>query len=188
MTHCHHRLSWNTPPTASLHSHPLFGLHKCSASFDECQQALFFPPGGIQRHPFASYTFPYQTPFCHAAPLLPSVTWQQNIMECWWEGSASTSVSSTFTSDIVGQHYEIGGISFRSAISEVYSLRESRSVFSRELLQLFFRNLCHGLAKWPPTAGKYSPCIRMTNMVCRCSWRQGIIFMFSFGSENKRLY
>ena len=27
--HCHH--CWNTPPTASLRSHPLFGLHKHSA-------------------------------------------------------------------------------------------------------------------------------------------------------------
>ena len=35
---------WNAPPTASLCSQPLFSLHKCSASVDECQWVPFFPP------------------------------------------------------------------------------------------------------------------------------------------------
>jgi len=40
----HYHLCWNTPPTVSLFSHPLFGLQKHSASIDECQW-LFFPHG-----------------------------------------------------------------------------------------------------------------------------------------------
>jgi len=36
---CH---CWNTPPTASLCSQPLFGLHKCSVSIDECERVHFF--------------------------------------------------------------------------------------------------------------------------------------------------
>jgi len=33
---------------------------------------------------------PCQMPFCQTAPLLPFVTWQQNVMEYCQEGSAST--------------------------------------------------------------------------------------------------
>jgi len=33
---------WNTPPTASLCSHPLFVLHNCSSSINECQWVHFF--------------------------------------------------------------------------------------------------------------------------------------------------
>ena len=36
---CH---CWNTPPTASLCTYPLFGLHKHSESIDECQWVPFF--------------------------------------------------------------------------------------------------------------------------------------------------
>jgi len=45
-----------TLPTASLYSHPLFSLHRCSASIHGCQWVPF------QFHPFASPAFPYQTP------------------------------------------------------------------------------------------------------------------------------
>ena len=38
--HCHH--CWNGPLTASLYSHPLFGLHKCWASIDKCEWMQFF--------------------------------------------------------------------------------------------------------------------------------------------------
>ena len=42
LSHCCHHC-WNTPSTASLCSHPLFGLCKHSASIDECQWVPFFP-------------------------------------------------------------------------------------------------------------------------------------------------
>ena len=71
---------------------------------------------GIQLHPFASYALPCQTPFCQTAPLLPSVTWQQHVIEYWWEGSTSTAIPPTFAFDFVGQHHKIGHITFRSAL------------------------------------------------------------------------
>ena len=107
---------WNALPTASLCSHPLFGLYKRSASINECQWVPFFPHGGIQWHTLTSYTFPCQMPFCQTAPLLPSVTRQQHVMECWWQGSASTAIPPTSTSDIGSKHHKIGGITFGTAL------------------------------------------------------------------------
>jgi len=54
--------------------------------------------------------------FCQTAPILPSVTQQQNVMEKWWEGSASTAIPSTSASDVVSHHNKIGGIIFRQAL------------------------------------------------------------------------
>ena len=42
VTHCCCCHCWNTPPTTSLWSHPLFGVHKCSSRIDECQGVQFF--------------------------------------------------------------------------------------------------------------------------------------------------
>jgi len=60
-----------------------------------------FLHGGIQWHTFVPYALPCQMPFCQASPLLPSVTWQQNAMGYWWEGSASTAIPPTSTSDVM---------------------------------------------------------------------------------------
>ena len=60
-------------------------------------------------------------PFCQTAPLLPSVT-QQHVTEYWWEGSATTAILPTSTSNITGQHHKTGGITFGAAlIYDVYS-------------------------------------------------------------------
>ena len=56
---------------------------------------LSLPRGGIKFYPPASYTLPCQMPFCQTTPLLPSGTWQQNGMECWWEGSTSAAIPPT---------------------------------------------------------------------------------------------
>ena len=66
-----------------------------------CVQFLLH--GGNQWHSFASHTLPCQMLFCQTAALLPSVTWQQNVMECWWESSTSA-IPPPSTSDILGQH------------------------------------------------------------------------------------
>jgi len=79
-------------------------------TFSKCQCVPFFLHGGIWCCPFVSYALPCQTPFYQTAPLLPSVTQQQNVMEYWREGSASTAVPPTSASDVVGQHNKIGGI------------------------------------------------------------------------------
>jgi len=112
---CHCRHCWNTPPTTSLCSHPLFGLQKRSARVDECLRLSFFPHPGIQWHASASHALPCQTPFCQTAPLLPSVTQQRHVTEYWWEGSTTTAIPPTSTSDILGKYNKIGGITFRAS-------------------------------------------------------------------------
>ena len=92
------------------------GLHKHSASGDECQSAIFFLHGGIQLLTFASYTLLSQMPFCRPALLLPSVTQQQNVLGYWQEGSTSAATPPTSTSDIMGQHNKTGGITFGAAL------------------------------------------------------------------------
>ena len=94
-------------PTASLCSHSLFGFHKHSTSIDECQWMRYFLHGRIQFHLFASFALSRQIPFCQT--LLPSVSRQQHVMAHWWEGSTSTAIPATSTSDIVGQRNKIGG-------------------------------------------------------------------------------
>ena len=47
---------------------------------------------------------------CQTVPVLPSVTHQENVMEYWWEGSASSAITSTSASDVMGQNNKIGGI------------------------------------------------------------------------------
>ena len=71
----------------------------------------------IQFHPFASYAPTCQTLVCQTAPLLPSVTWQQRVMEYWFESSTSTAIPPTSTSDIAYQHCKIGGVTFRAALT-----------------------------------------------------------------------
>ena len=122
VTHCHCRHYWNAPPTTSLRSHPLFALHKHSARIHKCWWVLLFLHAGISSHTLSSYTVPCQMPFCQIAPLLPSVAWQQNVMVYWWEGSTSTAVTPTSASGIVGQRNKIGGIIFRAALIDSFSV------------------------------------------------------------------
>jgi len=107
MIHCHCHHSWNTSPISSL-----CDLRKHSASLSECQWVTFFPHAGIQWHVFASSILPCQAPFCHATPLLPSVSRRQNVMEYWWEGSTSTAIPPISASDVVGQHNKIARVTF----------------------------------------------------------------------------
>jgi len=41
---------------------------------------------------------------------------QQNVAECWWEGSICTDVPPTSTSHVVSQHGKIRSIAFRAAL------------------------------------------------------------------------
>ena len=66
--------------------------------------------------PLSSYTLPCQMSFCQIVLLLSSVTRQQNVMEYLWEGSIATDLPSPSTSDVVGQHNKIEGITFRAAL------------------------------------------------------------------------
>ena len=77
---------------------------QCSASVNGCN---FFPQEGIQWCTFASLALACQTPFCHSAPLLQSVTWQQ-------DGSSTSTVEPTSTSDIESWCNKTGDVIFRS--------------------------------------------------------------------------
>ena len=68
---------------------------------------------------FALYALPCQTPFYQTAPVLSSVTQQQNVKGYWWEGSTSTAVPPTSATYIMGQYNEIGGIIFRAALVQM---------------------------------------------------------------------
>ena len=88
MTHCSCHHCWNASPTASLCSHPLFGLH-------EIQQALVNVSGlhfSTGRNSVTHLCFIYTSTLdvIVSVPLLPSVTWQQHVTGYWWEGSTST--------------------------------------------------------------------------------------------------
>jgi len=76
----------------------------------------FCPHRGIKLNTFASTTLPCQMPFRHTAPLLPSVTWHQNVTRYQLEGSTSTAIPPIPTCDVVGQYNKIGGITFRPAL------------------------------------------------------------------------
>lgn len=54
-------------------------------------------------------------PLPQTAPLLPSVTRQQNVVDYWRESSTSTAIPPPSASDIVGQRNTIGGITFGAA-------------------------------------------------------------------------
>ena len=56
-------------------------------------------------------------PFCQTAPLLPSVTQQQNVMEYWWEGSTSTAIAPTFASGVIGQYHKTESITFEAGLA-----------------------------------------------------------------------
>jgi len=77
--------------------------------------AIFFLHGGVEFHAFTPYTLPCQKLFCQTAPLLPSVAWQQHVMEFWWEGSTSTAIPPPSASAVVGQHNRLGDITFGTA-------------------------------------------------------------------------
>jgi len=114
-SHCYFHCR-STLPTASLCSHPLFGLYRHSVSINECQGVPFFPHGRIQLHIFSSYALPYQTPFCQTALLFPSVAQQQNVTKYCWEGSASTDIPPTSTSDSFDQCNKSGDTTFRAVL------------------------------------------------------------------------
>ena len=113
--HCHH--CWNAPPTTKVCGHPLFGLHlniqQASVNVNECS---LFPRGGIQWCTFPSYALSCQTPICHAAPLLPSVTQKQNGTEYCREGSTSAFTPPRSAYDFLSEHNKIRGIIFRASL------------------------------------------------------------------------
>jgi len=76
-------------------------------------------------------------------------------MEYWREGSTSTAISTTFASDIVGQHNKIGGINFGAALvcvtfivtltacfSQILKLYQSNTTVYYSTMRHIFRTTC----------------------------------------------
>ena len=107
---------WNAQRAASLCSHTLFSLNNHSAGIYECQWVPLFWMEEFSSTPLLHPHFHVRCHTLRLLPLLPSVTQQQNVMEYWQEGSASTAVPPPFVSDITGQHNKRGSITLRAAL------------------------------------------------------------------------
>ena len=114
--HCHCHCCRNAPPTPQCaHIH-------CSISINVQQVSMnvsgmsFFCMEELNTTPLLHPHFHVSDAFCQTAPLLPSVTRQQNVMGYRWEGSTSIATPPTSASDVVGQHHKIGGIPFGAAL------------------------------------------------------------------------
>ena len=82
--------------------------------FNKCQWVPFFLNGGIQWHTFASWAPPCQMPLCQTAPLLPSVTQQQNVTGILvGRFGLCCLFHQHLPLDVMGQQNKIGGITFR---------------------------------------------------------------------------
>ena len=72
-----------------------------------------FPNGGIQFHPFASYTFQCQMQFCQTAVICCTATKCNGIL---LRRFSLYCHPPTFTSDVMSQYNKVGGITFREAL------------------------------------------------------------------------
>jgi len=108
--HCLH--CWNTLPTASQSSHPLFDFHKCSATVNECQWAQFFLHGGNRLCTFASMSDANLSD-CPSSAICQMAARHNGTFVGMFSLYCHTPTSA---SDIVSQRNKIGGITFRTAL------------------------------------------------------------------------
>jgi len=116
VTHSYHHHCWYTPPTVPHWAHIYClvstNVQQALVHVSEC---LFFSHGGSRWHTIASCALPCQTLFCQNASLQPSDIQKQTEMEYWQEGSTSTVMPQTSTSNVVGQYHRTGDITFGAA-------------------------------------------------------------------------
>ena len=168
-----------SPPTASLCSHALPGLHKCSVIVDECHWVQFFLHEKIQLHTFALYALHIRY---HFIRVLPSATWQKHLMEYWCQGSNSAAMTPISTSDVVSWQNKIGGITFGAPFifqKVCFASSQSPSPFAGVCL-LYAQFVCgHALFPCQRLAGRVT-CISIYfpqfNTTSVCS-RKGICFV-----------
>ena len=103
----------HTLPDCS-HIHSLVSVNDQQASVNINRHFFFFFPGRIQFHTLTSHALPYQTTFCQATSLSPSLAWLENVKDYWWEGATSTAIPLISASDVICQHNKIGDITFVS--------------------------------------------------------------------------
>ena len=67
---------------------------------------------------FMIHTHFHNSTICQNAPLLLSISRQQNVTEYSWEGSTPSATPPTSASDVIAQHNKIEGITFEAALAE----------------------------------------------------------------------
>jgi len=129
---CHHCWTHHPLPHCA-HIHCLVSIN-----IQQVSTGAIFSTWRIQWHTFALYALPCLTLFCQTAPLLPSVTQQQNVVEYWWEGSTSTAITPASASDIVGRHNKIGGLTFEAGpvVSDFFQIWTHRDI---EMKKVFLK-------------------------------------------------
>ena len=122
---CH---SWNTPPTASLSSNPLSGLHKHSASAYQCHWFLFLPHGGV----IAPITYTnFHVRHYFVRPLLCCLLSHANKISQnngekiqsllpYYQHAPLMSWTPTSASQVMDTHNKIGGITFGVVLVHTY--------------------------------------------------------------------
>jgi len=109
---------WNTPPPHCAHIHCLVSINvqQASTNVSGCN---FFCMEEFSDVPLLYTHFHVRHPSIRL-PLCCHLSHGNN-MEYWWEGSPSTAIRPTFTSDILGQDNTMGGITFRAALMDFKS-------------------------------------------------------------------
>ena len=99
------------PAPHCVHIHCLVSINiqQVSMNVSGCS---FFLHRGIQFCTFPLYALLCQVPFCQIAPLLPTVTWQWNVMDFWFSLYCHT--TNMYHVGHHGRHNKIGGISFEA--------------------------------------------------------------------------
>ena len=89
---------WNSPPTASLYSHPLFGLYKHSTRVSECPWLQFFPEAWVQWYTFLT-DIPLHVVVAADGGVWQNGVWHESIYEakvchwiCVWKKKAPTDI------------------------------------------------------------------------------------------------
>ena len=114
--YCH---CWNTSPTTSLYSYPLFSLHKISASVNLCQSVHFF---SAWRKSATYHCFICTSMWdaiesdCSSAAICHIETKCNGILVWRFHIYCHSTVSPTSASDVVDQHNKMGGIIFTAAL------------------------------------------------------------------------
>jgi hypothetical protein len=151
---CRH--CWNTPPTASLCSHPLFGLRKRSASVLVCKSVHFYPHGGTQRHTSTSSPLLMSDAILSDCPSAAICRTATKLTNYWRKGSTSTAITPASASEVAGQHNKIQGITFGAPlVFPLCFLKKIRKLGKpTDLLATCFHALIlHGLFFYPENGG-----------------------------------
>ena len=123
----HYYQCWNASLTASVHSHPLCGLRKHSASSNECQWVPLFQHWGIQWHTFASWVLLVSDtilPDCPSAAICHLAKKCNRVLVGRFNLCHTTSICLWCH----GIHRKIEDVTFRAALVPLLKLHSSKKL------------------------------------------------------------